>query len=444
MPHHPVVVVGAGFSGLAAARKLRAQGVDTVVVEARDRVGGRTSTRRLAGDLQIDLGGQWIGPTQTRMYELAEELGVDLFPLQEVGAAFIHLCGARLAAVPESVTEVYRQIDDLAATVDLHAPERTPDAAELDKTTLHTWLHARTDRTTAGYVGRVLAGGLLAKDAGEVSLLQLLFYVRSGNGTASLLATRGGAQQDRVVGGPAQIAERMAEELGPDRVHLGFAVTALTREHGRWRVRSADGRELHAERVVLALPPTVLRSIAISPALPAPVRRALAAVTPGLAMKYHAVYPTPFWRDHGLSGVFNSQQGWITEAVDNSVPGDDRGVLTFFTYGDETVALSALTPERRRELLLAELVERLGDPQIAEPVEFVEFSWDDEPFTGGCFSGSFTVGAMHRHAPALRKPVAGLHLAGTESAQVWNGYFEGAVRAGEREARRIAAELGAG
>jgi monoamine oxidase len=162
MSHTPVVVIGAGFSGLAAARELRAQGLEVVVVEARDRVGGRVSTRWLDGGLQIDLGGQWIGPTQTRMYELAAELGVDLFPLQEVGVAVVHQGGARLAAPSAAAAAVLEQVDALAATVDLQAPERTPDAAALDKQTLHTWLRGRTDPGTAAYVGRVLAGGLLA------------------------------------------------------------------------------------------------------------------------------------------------------------------------------------------------------------------------------------------------------------------------------------------
>jgi len=442
MSNTPVVVIGAGFSGLAAARELRAQGLEVVVVEARDRVGGRVSTRRLEGGLQIDLGGQWIGPTQTRMYELAAELGVDLFPLQEVGAAVVHQGGERLAAPSAAAAAVLERVDALAATVDLQAPERTPDAAALDKQTLHTWLRGQTDPGTAAYLGRVLASGLLAKDAGEVSVLQMLFYVRSGNGTASLLATRGGAQQDRVFGGPAALVERMADALGRQHLRLGFAVTGLTLDGDDWLVRAADGRVLRARRVVVTVPPAVLLGVRVSPPLPSPTRRALASITPGLAMKYHAVYPTPLWREHGLSGVFTTDAGWITEAVDNSVPGDARGVLTFFTYGDETVALGALPAEQRRELLLAELVERVGDARIAEPADFVEFSWEDEAYTGGCFSGSFAVGTMHRWAAALREPWRGLHLAGTETADVWNGYFEGAVRAGEREARRVAEDLG--
>jgi monoamine oxidase len=289
----------------------------------------------------------------------------------------------------------------------------------------------------------VLAGGLLAKDAGEVSVLQTLFYVRSGGGTASLLSTRGGAQQDRVFGGPAALVERMADALGREHLRLGFAVTALTRDGDEWLVRAADGRVQRARRVVVTVPPAVLLGVRVSPALPSAVRRALASITPGLAMKYHAVYPTPLWREHGLSGVFTSDDGWITEAVDNSVPDDPRGVLTFFTYGDETAALAGLTAEQRRELLLGELVERVGDARIAEPLDFVAFSWEDEPYTAGCFSGSFTVGAMHRYAGELREPWRGLHLAGTETADVWNGYVEGAVRAGEREARRVAEDLGA-
>lgn len=439
MPHTSVVVLGAGFSGLAAALRLRDHGIDAVVVEARDRVAGRTHTKHIEPTLQIDLGGQWFGPTQDRMYELVDQYGLELFPLQEQGEAVYHVSDQRHSALPESVEALYADVDTLALDVDLTAVENTPDAAELDRMTFHTWLHQHADRDAAEFVGRTLAGGLLGKDAGDISVLQMLFYIRSGGGVESLTSTQGGAQQDRVIGGPPALAQRMAAGLGAERIVFEFCTVGLQREGDTWRIRSADGRELTADQVISTLPPTALAAVDISPALPSPKRRALRSLMPGHSLKFHAVYPAPLWHDQGLSGVFNSQDGWITEAVDNSVPGDARGVLTFFVYGEQAAQLTQLPAQERPGILLEEVAERLNDQRLRGPTEFIEFSWEDEPFTGGCFSSSFTVGNMHRYGSILKQPWDGLHFAGTETSEIWNGYIEGAVRAGEREADRIAA-----
>ncbi|MFI7420138.1 flavin monoamine oxidase family protein [Nonomuraea sp. NPDC049684] len=441
------LVIGAGFSGLAAAHRLDAAGVDVRVLEARDRVGGRTFTRYLHGGLQIDLGGQWFGPGQTRMYELAAQYGVKTFPLREVGERFAFLGGRRNAGPDAEVSAIYAELDRLARTVNLECPSLTPDAAELDAQTLHVWLADRTDAERAAYAARQLAGGLLAKDASQVSMLQVLFYLHSGGGVDSMLNTVGGAQQDRVIGGPFAIAQHMAEALA-EPVVLGFDVASLTREtRGRraatWTARARDGRELTADRMIVAVPPVVLDRIEISPAMPGTKRRAVRNILQGDAMKFHAVYATPLWNDQGRSGAFTSSTGLITEAVDNSVPGHAQGVLTFFVYGHDAARIRGLDAGARQELLLAEIADRLDDERLRRPVDFVEFDWDAEPHTGGCFSGSFAVGTMHVYRDALLAPWKGLRFAGTETADIWNGYFEGAVRAGEREAAALADELAA-
>jgi len=434
-----VAIIGAGFAGLTAARELIKQGVaDVLILEARDRVAGRTLTRYLDNGLQIDLGGQWFGPTQTRVYELAKEFGIKTFPLQEVGESRWHADATDEAASAE-VQRVFDLVDDLAQTVDLADVAKTPEAAELDKTTFHSWLAERTTRPIAEYVGRTLAGGLLAKDAGDVSALAMAYYVASGSGVEILISSVGGAQQDRVFGGPPALAEAMAAEIGAERIQFGFAVTKISQDGERWTITAADGRTVSADQVVITIPPVVMNQVEFSPQLPVAKRRAYASSVPGNAMKYHAVYLTPSWRERGLSGVFTSQSGRIMEAVDNSVPGHPEGVLSFFTYGDDTADLSYLTAEERQDLLLAELADRLGDEALRQPTEFIEFSWADEPFTRGCFSASFAVGAMHKYDRALSAPWRGLYFAGTETADIWNGYIEGAIRSGERAAQQVQA-----
>lgn len=199
-----VVVVGAGFSGLAAALALAGAGCAVRLVEARDRVGGRTLSRPLPGGGWLDLGAQWIGPTQDRMYALVAAHGLATFPSPAQGAPTLRCAGRRRAEAPGSVAAVLDTLDGLAARLDPAAPCRAAEAAEWDRTTLGGWLAATApDPVTARYAGRLLAGGLLAASPDEVSLLQMLFYLRSGGGTGILLGMAGGAQQDRIVGGPA-------------------------------------------------------------------------------------------------------------------------------------------------------------------------------------------------------------------------------------------------
>jgi monoamine oxidase len=439
--HSEVLVIGAGFAGLAAALRLAEKGADVRVVEARERVGGRTFTRWLDSGLQIDLGGQWFGPTQTRVYELASELGIKTFPLQEIGESVHYFDGGAAGAdIEAEVQRVFDLVDKLAASINLEDVAQTPKAEQLDKQTFHSWLLERTTKPAAAVVGRMLAGGLLAVDAGDVSALSVAYYVASGSGVKDLISTAGGAQQDRVVGGPPALAEAMLKKLGTERVMFDFPVAAVSRQDERWTVRAKDGRELSADKIICTIPPAVIDKVEFSPLLPTAKRRAYASMLPGNAMKYHAVYPAPTWRERGLSGVFVAGSGRITEAVDNSVPGTSEGVLTFFTYGDDTVDLSYLGAAERREILLTELADRLGDEALKTPTEFIEFSWTDESYTGGCFSASFAVGAMHHLAKALSEPWQEIYFAGTETSAIWNGYIEGAIRSGEREAERILAQ----
>jgi monoamine oxidase len=435
-----VVVVGAGFSGLAAALALAGAGCGVRVLEARDRVGGRTLTRRLSDGTPLDLGAQWVGPTQDRMYALVAAYGLGTFPSAAEGSPTLGWDGRLRPEVPESVSRVLAALDALADPLDPAAPWSAPRAAEWDALTLAGWLDATVpDPVTARYAGRLLAGGLLAAAPAEVSLLQLLFYLRSGGGTRSLLGMAGGAQQDRIVGGPAALAERLAAALPPGSLSLGTPVTAVGQDAGGVRVRT-DRATLAADAVVVALAPALAGRIRYDPPLPA-LRDGLTQRMPmGAAVKVHAVYPEPFWRADGRSGVATADAGAVTETVDNSVPGCPRGVLTAFSYGDEARALRRLAAPARRAALLDALVALFG-PAAAGPAEFVEYDWSADPWTRGCFCGMLTPGSWRAYGPELRRPAGRVHWAGTETATRWSGYLEGAVRAGERAAAEVLAAL---
>ncbi|MFF5174666.1 flavin monoamine oxidase family protein [Micromonospora sp. NPDC000089] len=433
-----VVVVGAGFSGLATALALAEAGCAVRVLEARDRVGGRVLTRWLPDGTQLDLGAQWIGPTQDRMAALVAAYGLVTFPSAAMGAPVVRWDGRLREAPPESAGRLVARLDGYADQVDPAAPWRAARAAEWDRLTLGGWLaDAAGDEVTGRYVGRLLAGGLLAADPDEISLLQLLFYLRSGGGAGLLLGMAGGAQQDRIVGGPAALAQRMAAALEPGTVVCDAPVQAIHTDDGG--VVAYTDRGVHrADVAVVAVAPALAGRIAYRPALPA-LRDGLTQRMPmGSALKAHAVYPEPFWRAAGRSGVATAADGPVTETVDNSTPDSPRGVLTAFAYGRQARELRRLSPDARRAAWRDALVALVG-PAAAAPDDLIEYDWSADEWTRGCFCGALTPGSWADYGPQLRRPVGRLHWAGTETATRWAGYLEGAVLAGERAAAEVLA-----
>ncbi len=383
-----VVVVGAGLSGLAAARAVASEGRSVVVVEARDRVGGRTEGGALADGQWIELGGQWVGPTQDRMYALLDELGLRTVPTWNDGDIVFGLgrrtgrLAGRKGAVPRlnpvalaDLAQGVTRFGRLARRTDLDAPWATTEADRLDEQTLATWVRRNLRTPQARAYFELYSEAVLACQPADVSLLHALFYTRSGTDMDTLMAVDRGAQQDRIEGGSVLVSQRMAEGLD---VRLGQPVTSV--------------------------------------------------------IKVYAVYPRPFWRDEGLNGQAGSDRGPVKVVFDNTPPGYDRGILMCFLEGAAAREWSGRTPAQRRTAVVECLVRYFG-PQAAEPVEYVERDWTAEEFTRGCYGAHFAPGVWTGLGDALREPVGRVHWAGAECSPVWNGYMEGAVLSGEATVR---------
>ena len=234
-----VVVVGAGLAGLLAARELLAANVSVLVLEARDRVGGRLLNHTLANGSVVEVGGQWVGPTQDRVLALAEELGVGLFPTYTEGEHFLAIDGAVKRyggedfALPgdasADVKETWARLSEMAAEIPLEGPWQAENASAWDAQTLESWLLANaTTEVGLGY-WRTMVPALFSAEASEMSLLHFLFYCRSGGTLDRLVATHDGAQESRLEGGSQRLALRLADRLG-EAVRLGAPVTAIRQD----------------------------------------------------------------------------------------------------------------------------------------------------------------------------------------------------------------------
>ena len=445
-------MIGAGLSGLAAARRLHPSGVEVTVLEARSRVGGRTEGGTTADGTPVELGGQWLGPTQTRMYALVEELGLETFPTFNTGRHVVQLGGkqsrmaSRRGAVPRlnpfvlaDLLQGLTRFQRLADKVPLDEPWTAPGAAALDNQTFESWIRRNLRTATGRAYFRVATEAVFSAESGNLSALHALFYAHSGTDLEGLLSTDRGAQQDRIVGGSIRISETMADGLG-DRVRLGGPVRRI--EHGDRRVvaTTRGGEVFEAERAIVTLPPTLAGRLEYEPILPSWRDQLTQRLPAGSVIKLFAVYDEPFWRNDGLTGQAASDEGPIKVTFDNSPPSGTPGVLMGFMEANDGRAAARLSPEERKQAALACFVRYFG-PRAARPVEYLERDWMAEEFSRGCYGAHFTTGVWGDFGPALTAPIGRLHWAGAECSPVWNGYMEGAVRSGEQAADDVLAAL---
>lgn len=455
-----VAIVGAGFAGLTAARRLVAAGRSVVVLEARDRVGGRALNHSIGGGEVAEAGGEFVGPTQDRVVALAREVGVGTFDAYDTGNNIYVNGGLRLkysdrgllgTAPPDplllvDIIKLSQQIDLLARKVDVTAPWKTPNAAAYDSETLATWV--RGNALNAAGILALLAPfteALVGAEPGELSFLFVLAYVAAaGDAThpgtfERLFNVRGGAQQSRFVGGSQVVAQRVAAALGP-RVHLQAPVRRIEQTASGATV-TADSLTVQAKRVVVALAPALAARIDYAPLLPAARDLLTQRLPMGALMKVEAVYPTPFWRAGGLTGQFLTVGGPVGYAFDNSPPDGSPGVLAGFVGGTQNLKWGPQPGATRKAAVLAQYARIFADNRFLTPSEYFEMDWTTEQWSRGGPTAIAGPGTLTGYGPALRAPVGRIHWAGTETSDYWAGYLDGAVRSGERVAGEVAAAL---
>ena len=446
-----VAIVGAGLAGLTAARALVAAGRSVVVLEARDRVGGRTLNHDLGDGQVVEAGGQFVGPTQNHILGLAAELDVKTFPAYTEGEA-VYVRGGRAKRYagdvppdPTALADVavtMARIDRLARRIPLGAPWQARNAARLDAVTFDSWIRDTTVSAAGVDLVNIFFGSAYGGTAADASALFSLHYV-AGMGDedhpgsiARGIGVEGGAQQDRFVGGSQGVSLAMAEQLG-DRVVLNAPVRAIE-QNGRTVKLRTDAGVWQAGHAIVAVPPPLAGKISWSPLLPAPQAALFDRMPMGNLMKCEAVYDEPFWREDGLSGqaTFRSPDSAICSMFDNTPPSGGPGVLMGFLGGRAWRALAHRPPRERRAAVLRTFARAVGR-QALRPRDYFEQDWSSEEWTRGGPTSVLAPGVLTALGAWRDRPFGLVHWAGAEHADYWNGYMDGAVRSGRDAAAAV-------
>jgi len=441
-----VCVIGAGYAGLTAARRLAAAGRTVLVIESRDRVGGRVWTQQTPQGIPFDVGGTWLGPGQDAAYALAREMGVRTYPTWTGGDhVFLTARGRRRYRVlgpplnPLALAGLalgMARLNAMARRVPLDEPWAAPRAAACDAKTIGDWLGSalHVPTKTARALLSAAMRGLFTSDPSEVSLLHALYLIRSAGGLERLLSVEGGYQQDQFEGGAQGMANRMAAELG-DAIRTGCPVRKIVQDAGSVRV-CGDEIRVRARRAVVTIPPALAAQLRYDPPLPAERALLLQRVPSGSIVKIALIYDEPFWRSDGLRGESVALGSPIEMTLDASPAAGRPGVLAAFSFGPLARQFATLKAVERRRIVLDTLVKRFG-ARAATPAHYHELDWAEEAWTRGCYLAHMPPGVLTQFGRHLREPVGRIHWAGTETATASHGTIDGAIRSGERAAAEV-------
>jgi monoamine oxidase len=471
-----VIVIGAGLSGLLCARRLVEGGVRVIVLEARDRVGGRLHSGRVGGQL-VDLGGHLMTATQDRLAALADELGLDSqipdrsgkqrFPKGGLFAAF-----AQWRAV--------RRIEQMIANIESAGSRPSRAGAsqreELDGRTLVEHLQTIRNSVARGRLA-LHAELVMATDPADLSLFAYLERMAVTGGFAPKGELPGGGRERYFPDGAQELANRIARDLqatstssadsgastraptpagsarGSCDIWFSSNVVEIAQSDDRVRVVVNAGSECiempdggfaerprmksyAAERVVLAVPPAVVRHMRVE--LPPAARAYVDGAKTGGVVKVFVAYERAFWRDAGWSGeayrpagsnAAGSEQLCAVRAVIAN-----GNALVAFVVGREATRWGTRDGEERRREVIETLVAEFGEA-ARDVTDYVEADWAADPWSAGCVV-STPVGVLASGA-AWGEAFGRVHIAGTEAARVWTGYMDGAIEAGERAAAEI-------
>lgn len=440
------IIIGGGFSGIAAAKLLHEKCLSFKVVEARDRIGGRVHTKHFSEELYLDLGGQWIGPGQDRMYQLCAELTVPYFETYNSGYHMLDFGGKVKkfkGLIPKldlislvNIDLVIKKLESMAKSIDQQQPWTHPKASYYDSVSLAYFLEENCKTKASRNLVKLALETVFACELNEVSLLHALFYIKSGRDLNTLINIENGAQQHRIVGGMQTLIERMAEPFR-EEILFGHPVQSIHQERESVTV-IGQGFEYAAKTAIVAIPPPLAANITFDPPLRLKKRQVMDRIAMGIVIKCFMIYEKAFWRKDDFSGqAFSDEHSPFQSMFDSSPKDGSYGIILGFCIGDRAKAFLEKDKTQRQAVMQQVLARYFGE-KANDPIQYVDHTMSEEAWSKGCYAGLYPTGAWTGFRDSYRQPHGNIFWAGTEASEKWYGYIEGAVLAGEKAARLVA------
>ncbi|XP_005880942.1 PREDICTED: amine oxidase [flavin-containing] A [Myotis brandtii] len=449
-----VVVIGGGISGLSAAKLLAEHEVDVLVLEARDRVGGRTYTIRNKHVDYVDVGGAYVGPTQNRILRLSKELGLKTYKVNVNERVVQYVKGKTYpfrGAFPPvwnpiaylDYNNLWRTMDNMGKEIPADAPWDAPHAEEWDRITMKELIDKICWTQTARRFASLFVNINVTSEPHEVSALWFLWYVKQCGGTTRIFSVTNGGQERKFVGGSGQVSERIMERLG-GRVKLSHPVTFVDQSGDNIIIQTLNNETYQCKYVISAIPPTLTSKIHFIPELPCERNQLVQRLPMGAIIKCMMYYKEAFWKKKDYCGcmIIEDEEAPIAITLDDTKPDGSLPSIMGFILARKAIHLAKLQKDQRKKIICELYSKVLGSEEALHPVHYEEKNWCEEQYSGGCYTAYFPPGIMTRYGRIIREPVDRIHFAGTETATHWSGYMEGAVEAGERAARSILNALG--
>ncbi|XP_055987191.1 amine oxidase [flavin-containing] A [Sorex fumeus] len=444
-----VVVLGGGISGLAAAKLLSESGFKVVVLEARDRVGGRTFTVRNEHVDYVDVGGAYVGPTQNRILRLSKELGLETYKVNVNERLIQYVKGKSYpfrGAFPPvwnplaymDYNNLWRTMDDIGKKIPADAPWDAPNAEEWDKMTMKDFIDKICWTKTAREFASLFVNINVTSEPHEVSALWFLWYVKQCGGTTRIFSVTNGGQERKFVGGSGQVSERIMALLG-DSVKLNSPVTYVDQSGEIIVIETLNHEQYQCKYVISAIPPALTAKIHFKPPLPPERNQLIQRLPMGSIIKCMMYYKDAFWRRKDFCGcmIIEDEEAPISITLDDTKPDGSIPAIMGFILSRKADKLAKLHKEIRKRKICELYAKVLGSEEALHPIHYEEMNWCEEQYSGGCYTAYFPPGIMTQYGRVIRQPVGRIYFAGTETATHWSGYMEGAVQAGERAAREV-------
>jgi monoamine oxidase len=441
---YDVVIVGAGLSGLTAARRLTKANKKILVLEAQDRVGGRTWSQPIGENDFMDVGGQWIGKGHDSMYRLVAEAGLKTFPTYTNGKSILRKNSENKIYSGDTpplglfallaTQKAMNRLDNASSALSLESPWQAPNAIPLDNISIGSWIDETISNKNARTLIKRMAEGELCQSVENVSALQAFAAANATGSFKQAEKVEDGALRDRILCGAQGVSHFLHRQL-KDVVKLNCPVSFVKQlEH--YLLIGNESFSVRAKKVIITAPLPVVKRIHFTPALPKEKQILIDSMEMGTVTKCHAVYAKPFWRAQGLNGSSTCLDEVVELTVDNSVPSSEKGIITSLIHADRAKSLLKLSDQERKQVLLNAYADLFGE-QALHPLLYHDYSFTNNPWIGGAYSGFFKKGIFSRYGEHIAKPYGNIHWAGTETSSLFKGFMEGAVLSGERVAMEL-------